>query len=160
MAGSNDKCQWLVDDLGFDAAINYKTQDVGRSLDALCPTGINLYFDNVGGEILDLCLERIAMNARVIICGGISRYNATAPVPGPKNYFNLVFRRARMEGFIVLDYINQFPAAIAEMKRWMEAGQLKQSTTVIDGFEQLPRALIQLFEGVNIGKMMVNTNPG
>jgi len=157
MAGSDDKCRWLVDELGFDAAINYKDQDVGAELDRLCPEGINIYFDNVGGEILDLCLARIATNARVVICGGISRYNATGPIPGPKNYFNLVFRRARMEGFIVLDYAAQFPAAVAEMKGWIESGQLQQSVTVIDGFENLPSALIALFEGVNTGKLMVNT---
>ncbi len=158
MAGSDEKCQWLVDELGFDAAINYKTEDVGARLDELCPNGINIYFDNVGGEILDLCLERIAMNARVIICGGISRYNATEPVPGPKNYFNLVFRRARMEGFIVLDYIARYPEAIAEMKAWMDQGLIKQNATIVEGFENLPRALIQLFEGANTGKMMVKTN--
>jgi NADPH-dependent curcumin reductase len=117
-----------------------------------------VYFDNVGGEILDLCLARIAMNARVVICGGISRYNATGPVPGPKNYFNLVFRRARMEGFIVLDYLPRFPEAIDQMRQWINDGQLKQQVTVIDGFRELPRALIRLFEGYNRGKMMVKTS--
>ena len=158
MAGSDEKCAWLVDELGFDAAINYKTQDVAAELDRLCPNGMNIYFDNVGGEILDICLARIAMNARIVICGGISRYNAEGPIPGPKNYFNLVFRRARMEGFIVLDYASRFPEAVAEMREWMASGQLKQSKTVIDGFEQLPKALIQLFEGVNTGKLMVKTS--
>ncbi len=158
MAGSDDKCRWLTDELGFDAAINYKTQDVAAELDRLCPDGINIYFDNVGGEILDICLERIAMNARVVICGGISRYNAEGPLAGPKNYFNLVFRRARMEGFIVLDYAGRFPEAIAEMKAWMDQGLIKQHATVIEGFESLPRALIQLFEGANTGKMMVKVD--
>ena len=158
MAGSDDKCIWLTDELGFDAAINYKSQDVAARLDELCPQGINIYFDNVGGEILDICLERIAMNARVVICGGISRYNATEPVPGPKNYFNLVFRRARMEGFIVIDYIPRFPEAIAEMKGWIEQGLIKQAATIIEGFENLPKALIALFEGANTGKMMVKTS--
>ena len=157
MAGSDDKCAWLTEDLGFDAALNYKTEDVGAALDRLAPNGINVYFDNVGGEILDLCLERIATNARVVICGGISRYNATGPIPGPKNYFNLVFRRARMEGFIVLDYAKHFPQAIEEMRGWMAAGQLKQQATIIEGFEQLPKALIQLFAGANTGKLMVQT---
>ena len=158
MAGSDEKCAWLVDDLGFDAAINYKTQDVAAELDRLCPDGMNIYFDNVGGEILDICLARIAMNARVVICGGISRYNAEGPIPGPKNYFNLVFRRARMEGFIVLDYAARFPEAVQEMRGWMDSGQLQQSKTVIDGFEKLPNALIQLFEGANTGKLMVKTS--
>jgi len=158
MAGSAEKCAWLTDDLGFDAAINYKTQDVAGELDRLCPDGINIYFDNVGGEILDICLARIAMNARVVICGGISRYNATEPLPGPVNYFNLVFRRARMEGFIVIDYIPRFAEAAREMQTWIDAGQLKQRATVIEGFEELPRALIKLFEGYNTGKLMVKTN--
>jgi len=156
MAGTDEKCKWLTEELGFDEAINYKTEDVAARLDALCPDGINIYFDNVGGEILDICLERIAMNARVVICGGISRYNATGPIPGPKNYFNLVFRRARMEGFIVIDYVSRFPEAIAEMKAWIDQGQIKTNATVIDGFENLPKALIKLFEGANTGKMMVN----
>ena len=158
IAGSDDKCNWLTGELGFDAAINYRTDDVGAALDRLCPNGIDIYFDNVGGEILDLCLARIANNARVVLCGGISRYNATGPVPGPRNYFNLVFRRARMEGFIVLDYAARFPEAIAEMRKWIEAGQLQQQVTVVDGFRQLPGALIKLFEGYNTGKMMVKTS--
>lgn len=158
LAGSSEKCRWLMDDLGFDAAINYKTQNVGEELDRLCPQGINVYFDNVGGEILDACLARIAMNARVVICGGISRYNATGPIPGPKNYFNLVYRRARMEGFIVIDYARQFGDASKEMKHWIDAGLIKHQATVIDGFKSLPRALVQLFEGVNTGKLMVRTD--
>jgi NADPH-dependent curcumin reductase len=155
LAGGPDKCKWLTDELGFDVAIDYKSEDVGRALDAACPNGINIYFDNVGGEILDLCLARIAMNARVVICGGISRYNAQGPIPGPRNYFNLVFRRARMEGFIVLDYAKRFPEASREMQGWIDSGELKHRATVVEGFKNLPKALIQLFQGENIGKMMV-----
>ena len=155
IAGGAEKCRWLVDDLHFDAAIDYKRQDVGGELDRLCSHGIDVYFDNVGGEILDLCLARLAMNARVVICGGISRYNATGPLPGPKNYFNLVFRRARMEGFIVLDYADRFADAAREMQIWIDAGRVRYRATVVEGFEALPRTLIQLFEGGNIGKMMV-----
>ena len=155
LAGGADKCKWLTDELGFDAAIDYKHEDIGKALDAACPNGINIYFDNVGGEILDLCLARIAMNARVVICGGISRYNAQGPIPGPRNYFNLVFRRARMEGFIVLDYAKRFPEASREMQGWIDSGELKHRATVVEGFKNLPKALIQLFQGENIGKMMV-----
>jgi NADPH-dependent curcumin reductase CurA len=155
IAGSAAKCRWLTDELGFDAAINYRDNAVAGELDRLCPTGIDVYFDNVGGEILDQCLARLAMNARVVLCGGISRYNASGPVPGPVNYFNLVFRRARMEGFIVLDYAKRFDDAAREMRLWIDAGALKHKATVIDGFENLPRALIRLFEGDNTGKMMV-----
>lgn len=158
MAGSDEKCAWLTEDLGFDAAINYKTQNVKDEIARLCPKGMNIYFDNVGGEILDICLARIADNARIVICGGISRYNQSGPIPGPKNYFNLVFRRARMEGFIVIDYAAQFPQAAAEMQGWIAEGRLKQKATVVDGFRELPNALIQLFEGYNTGKMMVRTS--
>ena len=158
IAGSPEKCRWLTEELGFAAAIDYHKEDVGAALDKLCPNGIDVYFDNVGGEILDLCLARIAMNARVVICGGISRYNATGPIPGPKNYFNLVYRRARMEGFIVIDYAKRFEEAATEMRVWIAAGLLKHRATVIDGFESLPRALIRLFEGDNTGKMMVKVS--
>ena len=158
IAGSADKCRWLVDDLGFDAAINYKMQNVPEELDRLCPNGINIYFDNVGGEILDACLARIAMNARVVICGGISRYNATGPIPGPRNYFNLVYRRARMEGFIVIDYARRFGEASREMKQWIDAGLIRHQATVIEGFDRLPAALVQLFEGVNTGKLLVKVD--
>lgn len=157
IAGGEEKCVMLTGELGFDAAIDYKHEDVGAALDRHCADGIDVYFDNVGGEILDLCLDRLAMNARVVLCGGISRYNATEPLPGPKNYFNLIFRRARMEGFIVLDYIPRFPEAITEMRQWLAEGKLKQPITVIEGFRELPRALIRLFEGYNIGKLMVRT---
>ncbi len=157
MAGSEEKCAWLTDDLGFAAAIDYKTQDVEAELDRLCPNGIDIYFDNVGGDILDFCLARIAMNARVVLCGGISGYNTTGGFQGPRNYFNLIFRRARMEGFIVIDYADRYDEAIAEMRGWIDAGLLTQRTTVIDGFRELPGALIKLFEGYNIGKLMVRT---
>jgi NADPH-dependent curcumin reductase CurA len=155
IAGSAAKCRWLTDELGFEAAIDYRAANVGAELDRLCPKGIDVYFDNVGGTILDLCLARLAMNARVVLCGGISRYNATGPVPGPVNYFNLVFRRARMEGFIVLDYAKRFEDATREMRIWIDAGRLKHRATIVEGFENLPQALIRLFEGDNIGKMMV-----
>ena len=155
LAGSDEKCDWLTSDLGFDVAINYKTENVRTALKNACPDGIDVYFDNVGGEILDICLALLAMNARVVICGGISRYNEATLPPGPTNYFNLVFKRARMEGFIVIDYAHRFAEAATEMQVWINAGLLKQRTTVIRGFENLPQALVDLFSGVNIGKLMV-----
>ena len=157
MAGSDEKCAWLTE-LGFDGVINYKTEAVDASLDNLCPDGMNIFFDNVGGEILDLCLDRLQLHSRVVLCGGISRYNATGELAGPKNYFNLIFRRSRMEGFLLHDYANQFPQAVREMRGWVDAGRLQSRTTVVKGFAQLPRALIKLFEGENIGKMMVATD--
>jgi NADPH-dependent curcumin reductase CurA len=155
MAGTDEKCRWLTDELGFDGAINYKTQDVAAELDRLCPDGIDVYFDNVGGEILDICLDRIALNARVVLCGGISRYNVEGELPGPKNYFNLIFRRARMQGFLAPDYAPRFDEAYAELQGWLAEGKIRQRETVIEGFENLPKALVLLFEGANTGKMMV-----
>ena len=155
LAGSDEKCAWLTDELGFDVAINYKTENIRDALKRSCPDGIDVYFDNVGGEILDICLALLAMNARVVICGGISRYNEETLPPGPTNYFNLVFKRARMEGFIVIDYAHRFAEAATEMNVWIEAGLLKQRTTIVQGFEKLPQALVDLFSGINIGKLMV-----
>lgn len=154
LAGSEEKCEFLKE-LGFDEAINYKRDDVAASLDEYCPQGMNIYFDNVGGEILDLCLDRLAQNARVVLCGGISRYNAEGPIPGPANYFNLIFRRARMEGFIVLDYAARFVEATQQLKSWVSSGELQYRVHVVDGFDQLPNALIGMFHGENIGKTVV-----
>lgn len=155
LAGSDEKCEFLKE-IGYDEVINYKTDDIGGKLDEYCPDGMNIYFDNVGGEILDLCLDRLAMNARVVLCGGISRYNAEGPVPGPVNYFNLIFRRARMEGFIVRDYTSRFPDAIEEMQSWVASGDIQYRVHVVQGFENLPKALIGMFHGENIGKTVVS----
>ena len=158
IAGGIEKCQWLVSELGFDAAIDYKSEDTAQRVTELCPEGLDVYFDNVGGEILDIALNNLADHARVVICGGISRYNATGPVSGPENYFNLVYRRARMEGFIVLDYAKRFPEAAEMLLQYLESGELRHRETVLQGFEQLPQALINLFSGGNIGKQLVAVN--
>ena len=158
IAGSADKCRFLTETLGFDAAINYREDDIGSALDRLCPGGIDLYFDNVGGEILDLCLARLALHARVVVCGGISHYNLEGGPNGPKNYFNLVFRRARMEGFLLSDYTHRFEEARSRLRQWYEAGELVQQSTVIEGFTSLPGALVKLFAGQNTGKMMVRND--
>ena len=155
IAGSDQKCQWLQQHCGFDAAVNYKTEDVGSRLSALAPDGIDVYFDNVGGEILDLALARLANYARVVLCGGISRSLKSGPIPGPANYFNLVFRRAKMQGFIVLDYTARFPEAAAALAPWARAGKLKYAEHIVEGFECLPDALAGIFRGENIGKQMV-----
>jgi NADPH-dependent curcumin reductase CurA len=154
-AGTDEKCAWLTDDLGFDGAINYRTGDMVAELKQQCPNGMDVYFDNVGGEMLDICLDQLAVGARVVICGGISRYNLEGELPGPKNYFNLVFRRARMQGFLAGDYAPRFDAGLAELTQWIRSGQIKQRETVVEGFENLPKALVALFEGANTGKMMV-----
>lgn len=155
IAGNKEKCDWLTDELGFDAAINYREEDQAQRVKALCPDGINIFFDNVGGEILDIALDNIADNARVVICGGISRYNLTGDIPGPKNYFNLVFRRSRMEGFIVLDYLPRFGEAIKFLAENLASGKLTSRESVMEGFEHMPDALKALFSGDNIGKQLV-----
>lgn len=157
IAGTAEKCGWL-DELGFDAAIDYKTRDVAAELDRLVPDGLDVYFDNVGGELLDFCLARLRLHARVALCGGISRYNETGELSGPKNYFNLVFRRARMQGFLLGDFADRFDAALDQMRSWLASGELRHRATVIAGFEQLPSALVRLFHGDNVGKMMVRTD--
>ncbi len=157
MAGTDEKCAWLRG-LGFDGVINYKTEDVGKALDRFCPGGMNILFDNVGGEILDLCLDRLQLHSRVVLCGGISRYNATGELAGPKNYFNLFFKRSRIQGFLLHDYADRYAEAVQEMRGWVDQGLLHSRTTVIKGSRKLPRALIRLFQGENIGKMMVETD--
>jgi NADPH-dependent curcumin reductase CurA len=155
IAGSDEKCAWLVDELGFDAAINYTTEHVGRRLHELCPSGIDVYFDNVGGAILDACLGQLAMKGRIVCCGAISAYNDRAASPGLKNYFALITKRARMEGFLILDYLDRFPAAQAEMLGWVLEGKVKHAVHVVDGLEHAPDALNLLFTGGNTGKVMV-----
>lgn len=155
LAGGEEKCKWLTSDLGFDAAIDYKAGDTAAQVKQHCPDGVDVYFDNVGGEILDIALNNLANNARVVLCGGISRYNETGPIPGPVNYFNLIYRRARMEGFIVIDYVARFPEAVEAISAHLKSGELRNRETVLPGFEQLPQALMNLFRGSNIGKQLV-----
>ena len=155
IAGGPEKCGWLTGEAHYDAAIDYKAEDVDARLRELCPDGIDLYFDNVGGDILDAALAHIAQNARVVLCGGISRYNATEPPPGPKNYMNLVIQRARMEGFIVIDYADRFADAAREMTGWITSGTLTFQEDVQEGFENAPRTFLRLFEGKNVGKQLL-----
>ncbi|MEP5568606.1 MAG: NADP-dependent oxidoreductase [Halioglobus sp.] len=155
IAGSEEKCNWLTTELGFDAAVNYREQDVAVRLRALCPDGIDVYWDNVGGDMLDTALEQLAQGARVVVCGGISRYNATAPLPGPANYFNLVYKNALMQGFVVSHYRHRFGDAIAWLKQHLQNGDLRHREDILQGFERTPEALLRLFHGDNIGKQLV-----
>lgn len=155
IAGGAEKCSWIKDELGFDEAIDYKNDNVRKRLKELCPGGINVMYDNVGGSVLNDCLGEIAMKARVVICGGISRYELGQFPAGPQNYFNLVFRRATMEGFIVLDYANQFPQASKRIAQWMEEGRIKYKEDMQQGLENAPRTLMRLFEGANFGKQLL-----
>jgi NADPH-dependent curcumin reductase CurA len=153
--GGSEKCQYIVKDLGFDAAIDYKTENVKDALRKNCPKGIDVYFDNVGGEILDTVLTQINLRARIVICGAISQYNNTGPVKGPSNYLSLLVNRARMEGMIVFDYADRYPQAGREMAGWMAAGKLKSREHVVAGFETFPETLLMLYKGENIGKLVL-----
>jgi NADPH-dependent curcumin reductase CurA len=155
IAGSDEKCAWLTGELGFDAAINYRTQDVRSVLADACPNGVDVFFDNVGGDILEAALDRLALRGRVVLCGAISQYNDAEPRPGPNNLTNLIVRRGRMEGFIVLDYLDRSDQAIGELANWVLGGELQYSVDVVEGLDHAPEALDRLFSGANTGKVMV-----
>lgn len=155
IAGSEAKCAWLTKELGFDAAINYKTEDVGARLTVECPKGIDVFFDNVGGRILDDVLARLALRGRVVLCGAISQYEDLDNAYGPKNYVNLIARRGRMEGFIILDYVPRFMEGVMAVGALLAEGKLKHKTTVVDGLENAPEALRRLFTGDHDGKLLV-----
>ena len=155
IAGGKAKCDWVVKELGFDACIDYKAGDVKAGLKEHCPKGVDIYFDNVGGDILDAVLTRITRGARIIICGAISQYNNTTPVKGPANYLSLLVNRARMEGIVVFDYADRYPQAIAEMAGYLKDGTMKSKEDVVDGLENFPETLLKLFNGENFGKLVL-----
>ena len=155
IAGGPDKCAWLTKEARFDAAIDYKHENVSARLRQLAPQGVDVYFDNVGGPILDAVLEQIRMRARVVLCGGISAYNEVEPPPGPRNLKNHVIQRGRMEGFSVIDYAARFAEGREALKRWVDAGELAHQEDIVAGIERAPEALLRLFSGKNLGKQLV-----
>jgi NADPH-dependent curcumin reductase CurA len=155
IAGGPEKCEWLTGELGFDASIDYKSEDVAAALREHCPEGVDVYFDNVGGEILDAALANLARGARVVICGAISQYNNLDAMKGPSNYMSLLVNRARMEGFVVIDYMGRAPEAVREMATWIAEGKLVAREDIVEGFESFPDALKKLFAGENIGKLVL-----
>jgi len=155
IAGGPAKCAWLGAEAHFDAAIDYKAEDVAKRLVELAPGGIHVFFDNVGGAILEAALGNLAERARIVLCGGISGYNEPEPRPGPRNLMNLVVRRARMEGFIVIDYVARFPEAMAKLAQWVAEGQIANRVDVQKGFENAPRTFQRLFRGENFGKQLL-----
>jgi NADPH-dependent curcumin reductase CurA len=155
IAGGQDKCKTLIDEFGFDAAIDYKSEDIHAALKRECPNGIDVYFDNVGGDILDAVLTRLALKARVVICGAISQYNNKEAVKGPANYLSLLVNRARMEGFVVMDHAANFQKAGMEMAGWLAQGKLKSKEHVVEGLETFPETLQMLFKGENNGKLVL-----
>ncbi len=154
IAGGPAKCQYLTE-LGFDTAIDYRSEDVAARLRETCPGGVDVFFDNVGGAALEAALEQLALRGRIVLCGAISRYNDAAPPRGPRNYLNLLVKRGRMEGFIVLDYMPRAAEAVAALSGWMRAGKLRDRVDVQHGFENAPSALVRLFKGENQGKQLV-----
>ena len=156
IAGGAEKCKYLTSELGFDAAINYKDQDVKTMLKEHCPKGIDVYFDNVGGDILDACLARLAMHARIVICGAISQYNSTGGMKGPANYMSLLVNRASMTGMVVFDYADRYAEAAGAMAGWIKAGRLKTKEDVVEGgIDAFPETLLKLFRGENFGKLVL-----
>jgi NADPH-dependent curcumin reductase CurA len=156
IAGGPEKCAWVVEELGFDAAIDYKGGNLRAELRAATPDGIDVYFDNVGCETLDEVLRRIARGARVVICGAISQYNAEQPPRGPANYMQLLVQRATMTGFLVFDFAERYPQAIAQLAQWLRAGELQSREDVVRGaLEQFPEVFLRLFRGENTGKLIL-----
>jgi len=155
IAGSDEKCRWLTGELGFDAAINYKTENVLEALKRECPNGIDVAFENVGGQILDSVLALINLGARISLCGMISQYNATDRPQGPANLFMLIVKRARIQGFLVSDYMARAAEAMSKLGGWYVEGKIKYRVDVVEGLEQTPRAVNKLFDGSNQGKLVV-----
>ena len=162
IAGGAAKCDWVVKELGFDACIDYKAGPgaVRAGLKEHCPKGVDIYFDNVGGEILDDVLAKITRGARIIICGAISQYNNTTAVQGPKNYLSLLVNRARMEGIVVFDYADRYHLAVAEMAGYLKDGRMKSKEDVVVGLQTFPDTLLKLFNGENFGKLVLEVAKG
>jgi hypothetical protein len=154
IAGGAEKCRYIIE-LGFNAAIDYRSEDVKQSLRKHCPEGIDVYFDNVGGAILDAALTQIRRGARIVICGAISQYCNTGPIAGPSHYLSLLMNRATMKGMLVLDYADRYAQAGAEMVRWMAAGKLKSREDIVEGLATFPETLLKLFKSENTGKLML-----
>ena len=155
IAGGPTKCGWLTDELGLDAAIDYKNENLDERLGALCPDRIDVYFDNVGGAMLETVLGHMSVWGRVALCGMISGYNAAAPVPGPRNLVLLITRRIKMNGFLILDYVHRFKEGRRQLSAWLATGKLKAREDVQEGFENIPKTFLRLFQGENIGKQVL-----
>jgi NADPH-dependent curcumin reductase CurA len=153
--GSSEKAAYCADELGFEATINYKTEDVFARLPELAPDGIDIYFDNVGGTVTDAAIENLAFRGRVLVCGQISQYNLEEPEMAPRNLWNLITKQARIEGFLVFNFQNDHEVARARLASWVRDGSLKYREDIVDGFEQAPRAFIGLMNGANFGKLLV-----
>jgi NADPH-dependent curcumin reductase CurA len=161
IAGGREKCAWLVDELGFDAAIDYKGDDVRAQLREYAPGGVDVFFDNVGGEVLEHVLSRLARGARVVISGAVSQYNAMEPPTGPANYMQLLVTRASMTGFVIFDYADRFEEGVSQLAKWLGSGELRSREHVVPGdIDQFPDTLLRLFHGENTGKLILALEGG
>jgi len=159
IAGSDEKCRWLTEELGFDAAINYKLSGWSAQLSASCPDGVDLYFDNVGGEVTDVVIDQMNSHARIAVCGMISRYNEAEPWSGPKNYGMVLMRSLTIRGFLVSDYFKRFSEGMRIVATWLSEGRLQYSVEIVEGLENAPQAIDRLFLGTNTGKLLVRCSP-
>lgn len=158
IAGGADKCKYIVDELGFDGAIDYKSDNIASKLKVYFPNGIDVYFDNVGGVILEHALSKLAMHARIVICGAISQYNNTTPIKGPSNYLSLLVNRASMKGMVVFDYAKDYQKAGMEMGQWIMEGKLKSKEDVYEGIENFHETFLRLFSGKKMGKLVLKVS--
>jgi NADPH-dependent curcumin reductase CurA len=157
-AGTNQKVNYIVDELGFDGAINYKTQNVESEIHKLCPNGIDIYFDNVGGEVTDIVMNNLAMYARIIICGQISQYNSVGQEQGPRNLWALIRTRSKIQGMLVTDWERKHEQARTRLSEWVLSEKLKYKEYVVEGFEKSPQAFIGLMNGENFGKLLIHVS--
>ena len=157
-AGTPEKVAWL-DELGLDGTFDYRETETRQALRELAPEGLDVYFDNVGGDTLEAAIGAMRLRGRIVACGSISRYNATEALPGPRNLFMVVTKRLRMEGFIVSDHADRFPAFLAEVAPLVAEGSIRHRETIVDGIERAPEAFIGMLEGANVGKMLVRVGP-
>ena len=155
LTGSDEKCAWLTEELGYDAAINYKTTNLRLALKEACPSGTDVFFDSVGGEILNTALSRLNRHGRVVVCGAISQINEAKRSPGPSNYLQLLAKSARMEGFTTLDFASRYDEARADLARWINEGQIRYRDDIVEGLDEAPAHLLRLFSGEHRGKLLV-----
>lgn len=155
IAGGAEKCRWLLDECGLDAVIDYRSEAIGERLAALCPEGVDVFFDNVGGETLEAAIDHMAVHGRIVLCGAISGYNDAEPAPGPRNLFRLITQRVRMEGFVMIDFMDRIGEAFGYLAGWVMGGQIKHREDIQQGFENIPKTFLRLFTGANQGKQLL-----
>lgn len=155
IAGGEDKCRWLTEEARLDAAIDYKSEKISARLAELCPDGVDVFFDNVGGSTLEAVLNNMAMDARIVVCGMISGYNDAEPQPGPRNLFQVIVKRATIRGFLVFDYMDRRDEALADLFSWVASGEIASRSDVQEGFENIPATFLRLFTGANQGKQLL-----